>query len=244
MSVNFRVVRTLPRPHDQDEEPRFSFIVKSRYILKACKSVLQEWPGISWNSAPLEVCVRFFSFVRLTHSSSQLDADILVTSLPGFTTYRNELAVKRNKSEEESHILASVDFLLELLHTDYRTTITTINNLIPYGESNWEVLYTILIPGSTFLTKCAVTGEPRALKLISYRQRWDNQGFPYYLLIFQSIDLIDRPVTQTVGVGWVETSVVLRHFKGTINITSLDAFPIQYHPDQQISLNVERNGSR
>jgi len=51
----FRIVRTLPR--QEHAEPTFKLVVKSEYILKACKDVIQSWPGVSWNNAPLEVSI-------------------------------------------------------------------------------------------------------------------------------------------------------------------------------------------
>jgi hypothetical protein len=48
-----RIVRTLSRTDTID--PTYKIVIKSEYILKACKDVIQSWPGISWNSDPLEV---------------------------------------------------------------------------------------------------------------------------------------------------------------------------------------------
>ena len=51
--VVIRIVRSVPR--QENLEPTFKLVIKSEYILKACKDVIQSWPGISWNSDPLEV---------------------------------------------------------------------------------------------------------------------------------------------------------------------------------------------
>lgn len=47
------VVRTMPEMENQS--PSFKFVIKSEYILKACKDVIESWPGISWHTDPLEV---------------------------------------------------------------------------------------------------------------------------------------------------------------------------------------------
>ena len=52
-----RIVRTLPRQEHAD--PTFKLVVKSEYILKACKDVIQSWPGVSWNNDPLEVSTTY-----------------------------------------------------------------------------------------------------------------------------------------------------------------------------------------
>jgi hypothetical protein len=49
----FVVVREIPR--NEDMEPYFQIVVKSPYLVKACKDVIAEIQGISWNAVPLEV---------------------------------------------------------------------------------------------------------------------------------------------------------------------------------------------
>jgi hypothetical protein len=51
--LTFRIVRVISQI--EGVEPTYKIVVKSEYILKACKDVIQSWPGISWNSDPLEV---------------------------------------------------------------------------------------------------------------------------------------------------------------------------------------------
>ena len=52
-----RIVRVIS--DTVDVEPSYKIVIKSEYILKACKDVIQSWPGISWNSDPLEVKFAF-----------------------------------------------------------------------------------------------------------------------------------------------------------------------------------------
>lgn len=69
----FVVIRTIPRKDEQ--EPVFSVVIKSPYLLQACKDVIQYVPGISWNADPLTVSIRNYynqrmSFICLLHSSN------------------------------------------------------------------------------------------------------------------------------------------------------------------------------
>ena len=57
----FRIVRVLSQI--EGVEPIYKIVIKSGYILRACKAVIQSWPGISWNSDPLEVGYLFFSII-------------------------------------------------------------------------------------------------------------------------------------------------------------------------------------
>jgi len=49
----FVVVREFPA--DEKHQPYFRIIVKSKFLLKACKETVGEIPGISWNTIPMEV---------------------------------------------------------------------------------------------------------------------------------------------------------------------------------------------
>ena len=53
----FVVVRKIPEPNKQLEgaEITFQVVVKSPYLLKACKEVIGSIPGLSWTAEPLEV---------------------------------------------------------------------------------------------------------------------------------------------------------------------------------------------
>jgi hypothetical protein len=119
--------------------------------------------------------------------------------------------------------------LLSSLSTDYRTTISKINRLTSHSEITFEHLYAILVPRTIFVTRCAITGLPRLFKLIGF-QRTPLGGKPLYQLTCESVDLIDRNTTQTVG--RVQTTILIKYFKGTTNIQSLDAYPLKYHPDE------------
>lgn len=51
----YSIVRTMPQNEDLNQEPTFKIVVKSDYIVTACKDVIRSWPGISWTAEPLQV---------------------------------------------------------------------------------------------------------------------------------------------------------------------------------------------
>lgn len=53
-SYCFVVIRTLSR---SDEDPVFQVVIKSSYLVEACKDVIQTIPGISWTAEPLQASV-------------------------------------------------------------------------------------------------------------------------------------------------------------------------------------------
>lgn len=140
-------------------------------------------------------------------------------------------AKKPAQTSVDGYVLASVNLLLNTLTSDYANTISTINRLKSHSEITWDLIYAILVPQSIIVTRCAVTGAPRLFKLESAVQT-SVDGKSCYQLNCTSMDLVDRPVTQSVGVAKVTTQILLvKSFRGTVKIESLDAYPIRFHPD-------------
>ncbi|KAI0922719.1 hypothetical protein AcV5_009616 [Taiwanofungus camphoratus] len=225
-SYCFVVVRKMPR--DQQLEPTFQVVVKSPYLLTACKDVIQQVPGLSWTSEPVE-----------------LDPQLLLTFYPQFEEYQRRLKDKKNLSTEEGHVLISLGVLLDYLRKDYHGTLTRIANLTSHGEITFDLLYAILVPRSILITECPITGELRAVQLKSV-SKVSIGGGGLYDLICESVDAVDAvdentPLFDTINAelrkagggksyGRVENRIVLPSFKGTVKINSLDTYPLKYHP--------------
>jgi hypothetical protein len=209
----FVVIRTIPKS-EQNLEPTFKVVVKSQYLLKACKDVIQQVAGLSWNAISLE-----------------LDPQLLLTFLPSFEIYRRDLKAKANPSTEDGYIINTVDTLIEYLRRDYQQTIASIENMTTHGEITFDLLYAILVPRSTVLTRCPVTGELQALQLISAARVPTPAGFMYNL-ICEGIDSDESEGTNALGFFRTQSRVMLPQFEGTVKITSLDAYPIQFHPHE------------
>ncbi|KAJ7028311.1 hypothetical protein C8F04DRAFT_1119630 [Mycena alexandri] len=206
---SFVIVRTIPQ--QENRQPTFKIVIKSEYLLKACQDVIKTWPGVSWNSDPLE-----------------LEPEIFLTWLQNFNGYRDALIARKRRTEQESNILSSVNLLLSFLATDYRTTIATIGRLTSHGEITFDLLYAIFVPRTLIVARCAVTGLERLFQL-QYFVRTAIEGVPVYQLALEGVDLVDRPMTQTVVMGRVSASMYIPYFKGAVRIDSLDAFPLKFH---------------
>jgi hypothetical protein len=155
----------------------------------------------------------------------------LLTFLPNFEIYRRDLKAKTDASEEDGHVIASVDVLIEYLRRDYRQTITTIENLTAHGEITFDLLHLVMVPRSTVVTSCPVTGELRALQLASLAKTPTPCGM-MYTLICEGIDANDSEDSKSPVFFRTQTRILMPEFDGTVKITSLDAYPIQYHPQE------------
>lgn len=159
-----------------------------------------------------------------------MDPDIFIAFYPSFLQYAADLTAKKSRTGEETHTLASVNLLLSTIASDFRVTLSKIDRLIGHGEINFDLVFAILVPRTVMVGRCAITGLPRLFELASWT-RMTIEGKPVFQLNLESIDLVDRPVTQSVVVGRVQTSILIRPIKGTIKINTMDVYPIQFHPD-------------
>ncbi|KAJ6566537.1 P-loop containing nucleoside triphosphate hydrolase protein [Mycena capillaripes] len=222
---SFVVVRTIPQ--EEHRQPTFKIVIKSEYILKACQDVIQTWPGVSWHADPLE-----------------LEPEIFLTWLHSFISYRDALVANKRRSVQETHVLSSVNLLLSFLSADYRSTIASIERLTAHGEITFDLLYAILVPRTLVVARCAVTGLERLFQL-QYFTRTAIDGVPVYQLALEGVDLVDRPMTQTVAVGRVATLVYLPYFKGAMRIDKLDAFPLKFHSaETQLRETITQRGQK
>jgi hypothetical protein len=235
----FVVVREIPREVDKD--PYFKIHVKSPYLLKACKEVIKEVQGVSWNAIPLQVISLSSLSMILLIVFFQLDPHIILAFLPQFQSYRDEIKAKGSPSEEESHVLSTVDVLIDYLRKDYRATVASIENLTSHGEINFELLYAIMVPRTILITKCPMTEELQAVQLMSATKIKTPCGWAY-TLICEGIDVND---SDKKGFYRYQTRLLIHDFDGTVKITSLDAYPIQYHPQEsEISQKLVARGTK
>ncbi|OCH86747.1 P-loop containing nucleoside triphosphate hydrolase protein [Obba rivulosa] len=228
----FVVVRKMPRQvekeHTPGAQPTFHIVVKSPYLRKACKEVMQHLTGISWTAEPLEIKPEHF-----------------ITFLPRFKEYQKTLSGKRDRTEEENYVLSTVGVLIDYIHKDYAATLARLASLTSKGEISYDLLYALLVPRMILVTECPTTGEPRAVQLISA-----TKAVSYYDLVCESVDAADPGLsTSNPNDGWgappdldmqadvverpfgrVQHRILLFPFADAVEISSLEAFPMQYHP--------------
>ena len=226
------VVREIPQNGMLD--PYFKVVVKSQYLLKACKDVIGEVQGVSWNVVPLEVDATSSVFPMGYHANMthvQLNPELFVTFMPQFQAYQDDLRAKPKATEEDIHVATTVDVLIDYLRKDYRTTIASIQNLSFHCEITFDLLYAILVPRTIMVTTNPVTKELQAFQLASTNKICLGSGVPAYELVLEGID-VDDAATNIKAFARTQTRIIMTSFKGAIKITTLDAYPIQYHPEE------------
>ncbi|RDX40257.1 hypothetical protein OH76DRAFT_1490451, partial [Lentinus brumalis] len=93
----------------------------------------------------------------------------------------------KGRTPEEEHVLATLTVLMDYLRKDYRSTLAKIASLKASGEITFDLLYAILVPRTILVTECPVTGEPRALQLLS-ASKYETSLCSLYVLLCESVD--------------------------------------------------------
>lgn len=227
----FVVVRTLPRREDQDMQ--FHIVVKSPYLLKACKDVIADVQGVSWNVVPLKVRFHNAEACRMLtpQDLSQLNPKLILAFLPQFQAYMDKLKAKANASEEDLNVIATVEVLFDYFRKDYLATLSSIENLTAHGEITFDLLYAILVPRTIMVMTNPVTREPQALQLATATKFETGGGMEAYELILEGID-VDDTAYNIKAFARTRSRMVVVPFAGTVKITSLDIYPLQYHPQE------------
>jgi hypothetical protein len=173
-----------------------------------------------------------------------LDPELFITFHSEFLAYGAALQAKKCRTDEESHMLSSVNLLTSTIASDYCHTLAKLERLTSHGEITFDLLYAILVPRSLMVTHCAITGLPRLFQLTSWN-RTQIEGKPMFQLNLESVDLVDRPLTHSVVVGRIQTSIYIRPMRGTVKINTLDAYPLKFHADPEgLKESIKKRGKK
>ncbi|KZV98726.1 P-loop containing nucleoside triphosphate hydrolase protein [Exidia glandulosa HHB12029] len=189
--------------------------IKSRYLKKVCQQVIQQYNGISWNSRVLRI-----------------EPQTFLTFFPQLEARLEMLTSKAGRSEDESTMADHLKLLLDYIRAEHASTLAEIASLLSHSEITFDLMWSILLPGTVFFTHCSVTGEPRAYRLISSDKLTPHGGVPFWRL---ECEYIEATGARNAGprFGFSDRTIDIPLFKGTVKIASLRAYPMKWHPREE-----------
>jgi hypothetical protein len=141
-------------------------------------------------------------------------------------------------TEEELKLQAEhIKLLIEYLDADYKDARGMLVPLLENKSITFDLLWSVLKPGTLMYTTCAGSGEPRAF-VLEYSNETDSfmQGKHYALdgkyLEFDSLEYGEAG-GKTGALGWGQISMNIRYFKGAVKLSSLKAYPLKFRPDYE-----------
>ncbi|KAI0672090.1 hypothetical protein C8Q78DRAFT_1025194 [Trametes maxima] len=221
------------KPHTADHHVSgVRIVVYDPYLLRACKDVIQDIPGLSWQHSPQEV-----------------DLYVLLEFLPHLEQYGDDLSTRLRGDEDAKSAYKAVGALTSYLRKEYGATLTVVAELTSRGEITFDALFAIFVPRTVVLASCDLSSEWRAFRVKSSTQI-RTSGVDVYDTICESIDVVDDSIhcaccsisddvtappdlshQETKAFGRVQHRFLIPRFKGTVRIDSLNVYPLKYHTD-------------
>ncbi|KAJ7887981.1 P-loop containing nucleoside triphosphate hydrolase protein [Mycena leptocephala] len=188
------------------------FLIRSDPLRTVLREVMKDVDGVSWNRLVLK-----------------LDPQLLLSFLPQMKAALNVHNSADSPEREASMTKKHLTFLIEILESEYASTLQKIRTLADHEEITFTLFWAIFVPGEIVFAKCETTGEPRAFRLKKMRQRrsWPAEELVWDLTC-EYVDAADSAVGQRFGLATHE--ITIETFEGNQKITELTAYPIKYHP--------------
>ncbi|KAF8334365.1 P-loop containing nucleoside triphosphate hydrolase protein [Amanita rubescens] len=185
--------------------------IQSSWLRDVGREVIGDNRAISWTAQPLAI-----------------EPESLIPFIPVLDRHLSSLDKKIQKSEDESTTISHLTHLLGYLKTSHARVLQNLQSLNEQGRITFDLLWSILTPGVILYTSCTVTSEPRAVRLIRASKETENHGKPAHWKLH--CEYVDVAETNNSLFGFAHACFELNIFDGSVPITSLPTYPIEWYP--------------
>ncbi|KAI9653671.1 MAG: hypothetical protein M1831_005699 [Alyxoria varia] len=141
------------------------------------------------------------------------------------------------KSEEDEEAKKHGKLLYDMLHEELNEPISVSTDMKTNRVANFDLLWTLFPPGCTIYTR--QEGHETALRMSDGHYSKNKEGEDIYVMNGQQID------DDGSRFGRRRTCITIKTFSGTVPITSLEAYPISFHPDNEdLMKRLQRRGAQ
>jgi hypothetical protein len=123
--------------------------------------------------------------------------------------------------------LKHLDLLVNFIQTTYKSTAQRLHSLLENGEITYDLLWALFKPNSLVYSTCFGTEKPRCVMYDDGEEGETSNGLKYYKMECRYLDYNG----QVFGEASIDFAIV--KFRGKKCISTLNAFPLQYHSDEK-----------
>lgn len=123
--------------------------------------------------------------------------------------------------------LKHLDLLVDFIKTTYQSMAQRLHSLLENGEITYDLLWAIFKPNSMVYSTCFGTEQPRCVIYDGGEEEETSNGLKYYKMECRYLDYDGRVFGET------SINLAIVKFRGKKRISTLNAFPLQYHPDEK-----------
>ena len=180
---------------------------------------------------------------------AQLAPELAIASFRQLEEYHEGMLSNLNlRADDDEGAVKSFELFVRYLRDNYHHTLSSISNLLSCGEITFDLFYAILIPGTTFVTRCPVTGELQALRLLSWTLVRESENGPFYLLRLESLETAMGAIASSgvkdagQGFGMMVSYRAIYEFQYVEKIHEQAIYPLKYDPEveEHTAMLVER----
>ncbi|KAI1438506.1 P-loop containing nucleoside triphosphate hydrolase protein [Xylaria sp. CBS 124048] len=177
--------------------------IKSAKLANVLLDILQNVEGLQLRKSPPLISPRM-----LFHCSDKL-----------LTRLKEELVC----DQPDKQLIEDITTALEFIKEEFDSAVENLKSLLNHGEISYDLLWALFKPNAIIYTEDNLLREPQAEKFISgdYEETPEGKWFKISTNIIHSDG--DR-------FGWAEAEIKIPSFEGCRKITSLNAYPLTYHP--------------
>lgn len=144
--------------------------------------------------------------------------------------FLRELKAHRSKLESDSQHdtqLKHLNLLVEYIRAASNSTTARIASLLENRKSTYDLLWALFKPNTNIYTTILDAEKPARYWYDSGKERTTNGGTPYFHVECRCLDFNGQVF------GEVSTALGIRKFQGAKQVDRLEAFPLEFHRDQQ-----------
>ncbi|KAA1473222.1 P-loop containing nucleoside triphosphate hydrolase protein [Dentipellis sp. KUC8613] len=183
--------------------------IQSLPFIRAAKQVMKAQEGIDWTRMPVK-------FPR----------DELLAFVPSFAQFVSELRETQDKTEAQAEEQTHVAFFLDFIAKEYSQTFATISDLRKAEQMSFNLIWSLLVPGSILYTRCETTGKPWAVRLTSISLT-EGYGALHWALGCEYVNF------ERSEPGLSDRTLSIPYFTGVKRITDLAAYPLDLVPNHE-----------
>ncbi|KAK7456974.1 hypothetical protein VKT23_010277 [Stygiomarasmius scandens] len=175
-------------------------------MLKSLKIIMEHNRTINWKADPVK-----------------FDLQGLLAYMPFLRAYLRKLqdGTLHNRQEMAAHL----EFLIEFLDKEYRDMLLEAESLKASAQVTFRCLWALFIPGSILLTRCPITQDICAVKLVDMQE---VEPFEDREVMSRHCALRCEYISiQSCRPGFSEEIVKIPEFNGARRIQDLGAYPLE-----------------
>ncbi|KAK2029178.1 P-loop containing nucleoside triphosphate hydrolase protein [Colletotrichum zoysiae] len=162
--------------------------------------------------------------LELSKSPPELSPQQLYYAWPGL---EERLSEEKEKPDRADDFIKDLTTALEFLNADFANTKSNMQSLLEFGDITYDLLWALFTPRAVVYTEKNTLKEQQAYLFFSGEYHETPMGEKWYQIQGKMLHHDNDTL------GWGFPIFKIPHFTGTKRITSLDSFPLKYHPDKK-----------